>query len=847
MSQEYGRTSSVRRGLPFHGPDYSDLGGDSGMDMPFVMDRSSGGKHRDGLIRNTLLEEIYFDFGMHEPSLDLFELDNQYLMNQRTQIPDLLGEMDQIIPFGKIGQAEEDLARRQEQKQQMNNSLMAQVSQKTGPGNGQGISDYSDKGQNSPMTYTNLDPFSRKTSKAHDLNEAVASPTISSSCEPEKILPNSGISQLGSGGNLSESSVVHSTTNCAGGQVGSHEEGRGRDGGDQDPSSRITKTTGSDGQLYSGGLSSRGSPALSVYRDGRSQIHQAGGRLPVGYSQVDEGRNGEMRKAGGSYPEREFASRDGMPEIYNSRSPSVSGATKLEEALPSELDDVKSVSIASKYGPVEGSVIPSCSGGGESNTTSSSTSPSQIHVAKKQRIINCASDLLEEVRECYAYTQGADLYAPSVHPTFADPMVKTEASQPYQFQPPSAILTRPSATPTPQRPLNFNFGATASGFCGSRVASQYPPGSVSGVGGYGMTGNDYGGYGVTRSSNMIQQQSPYGNGWCDAPRQMMTSPGSFQSCPDLTSPENTPGSFSHYSSPQIGDVSRSGGRHYSVQAALANSHAMRQGQPMAQTYNERGVLPLSPASQLRQQTSSAPSTPSKRAWGSGYPQDGVRLRNTPVGFRPVVSSQFVNLANASSSPMQNSSAQITTTPARGGPSYPEHTPVHAAIGINYGGDQLRNSRPASPYHATPQMQQPHLTRTGQAQKSFAISREESPYSFVAPDLMSHDQQDVPLAQQRFMQQLIHDDSTAFRSHPLFPLMRDLIIADMNFHTPTFPFQLIANLPTDFGRLLHNYVVRNPGVNLDQGDPAVHSVFMDGLKFAHSTLIGESTLYDVLEN
>ncbi len=32
-------------------------------------------------------------------------------------------------------------------------------------------------------------------------------------------------------------------------------------------------------------------------------------------------------------------------------------------------------------------------------------------------------------------------------------------------------------------------------------------------------------------------------------------------------------------------------------------------------------------------------------------------------------------------------------------------------------------------------------------------------------------------------------SSAFRSHPLFPLLRDLVIADMNFHSPTFPFQV----------------------------------------------------------
>ena len=50
------------------------------------------------------------------------------------------------------------------------------------------------------------------------------------------------------------------------------------------------------------------------------------------------------------------------------------------------------------------------------------------------------------------------------------------------------------------------------------------------------------------------------------------------------------------------------------------------------------------------------------------------------------------------------------------------------------------------------------------------------------------------AQQGLMHSIINDRSSAFRTHPLFPLLRDLIIADMNFHTPSFPFQLIANLP-----------------------------------------------------
>ena len=92
-----------------------------------------------------------------------------------------------------------------------------------------------------------------------------------------------------------------------------------------------------------------------------------------------------------------------------------------------------------------------------------------------------------------------------------------------------------------------------------------------------------------------------------------------------------------------------------------------------------------------------------------------------------------------------------------------------------------------------------------------------------------------------MQSIIADRSSAFRSHPLFPLLRDLIIADMNFHTPSFPFQLIANLPVDFDRLLQNYLQRNPPASNYQGSEAVQGVIMDALKYAHSALIGMYSL------
>ena len=114
-------------------------------------------------------------------------------------------------------------------------------------------------------------------------------------------------------------------------------------------------------------------------------------------------------------------------------------------------------------------------------------------------------------------------------------------------------------------------------------------------------------------------------------------------------------------------------------------------------------------------------------------------------------------------------------------------------------------------------------------------------------------------------------SSAFRSHPLFPLLRDLVIADMNFHSPTFPFQvsskilacvtvsldlvqitcrnydlqgdvrflfqLISNLPADFNKLLQNYMQRNPASANYRMNEAVDNVIMDALRYAHKAFIG----------
>lgn len=95
------------------------------------------------------------------------------------------------------------------------------------------------------------------------------------------------------------------------------------------------------------------------------------------------------------------------------------------------------------------------------------------------------------------------------------------------------------------------------------------------------------------------------------------------------------------------------------------------------------------------------------------------------------------------------------------------------------------------------------------------------------------------SQQRFIQHLVSDGgSNAFRSHPLFPLLRDMIIADMHLNEPNFPYHHILNLPEDFNKLLQNFLHRNPAAGNYQTNFAVESVIMDALKYAHQCLIGK---------
>ena len=96
------------------------------------------------------------------------------------------------------------------------------------------------------------------------------------------------------------------------------------------------------------------------------------------------------------------------------------------------------------------------------------------------------------------------------------------------------------------------------------------------------------------------------------------------------------------------------------------------------------------------------------------------------------------------------------------------------------------------------------------------------------------------SQEKFLQCLILDDSnSAYRSHPLYPLLRDLVIAGMNFDDPNFHYQqLLSMLPHSFEKLLQNFLHRNPPSGQYHNNYSVESVLMDSLRLAHGNLVGE---------
>ena len=341
--------------------------------------------------------------------------------------------------------------------------------------------------------------------------------------------------------------------------------------------------------------------------------------------------------------------------------------------------------------------IPSLQQDGTSSGASSQPdSPSAMHVAKRPRIINSGSDLLEEMRERYSYVKGASIYDPPTRPTSQMP------------------------SPTGQVDQSFNF------------PSQH------------------------------QQHQ-------DIKPQMLPA----HHVSGMQQPSHSAAGPSYHGNP--------------VSAAAGCPDDMMGGYEQNVRYKrQQGQQNMPPSNYSGQQQQ--------------HHQQGWGYNNT--------SSQ-----NRSHHYMQQQHPQNTYGSMHHVPAHPSHIGGHHADHHHqHQHHQHQHQIPA--HHNMPPPQAGHHSANYAAQSAIPPAARGSPhpnllnsaqtFSVNQPlgsQLPPHQQPLLPAdpskpmtAQQGLMHSIINDGSSAFRSHPLFPLLRDLIIADMNFHTPSFPFQLIANLP-----------------------------------------------------
>jgi len=557
---------------------------------------------------------------------------------------------------------------------------------------------------------------------------AVASPTISSTCEAGVTgSVATGVGNIASASPVTDAASVHSTTNVAG-----HDSLAPTDG----------KTVVANKNQWNGREDEKTS--LTVVE-------------PVqGYSTTRE----NVRPRPESRHHSNITTTQQVSGIAASHANAVSG-------------DPTAVTLISSGGQALG--------GDSTTASSSSTSPSQLHVTKRQRVIDCGSDLLAEVRQAYEYVQGADLYAPSSHPTFTNLDI---AGVPSTFQ--------PNTDQNGQPPMNFNFtGQTG----GSGVSVAFVGRSRMGAGAV---------------ASMPQQAGvPYVGGG----RGNTASPSvTYQSCPDLASPGRQP-----------------------VPEAVAYSRFIQQ-RPM---HDEETAASFS-----------APTTPSKRA--GPWSANSQHLRSP---MSPSLQAQWRSVAPVPREPSMPPHRQNVLMSNRQSTATYVQQDVQRCYEAGYNPyvQQFEPySRPESPhivpgpgrsvYHNSSQSRA-HYTQP--SARAFPGSTQMPAPRPAAMSDASRPGDGAPLSQNAFLRSVVDDENAVFRSHPLFPLLRDIIIADMNFHTPSFPFQLIANLPANFSRLVDNYMQRNPQMSsVKASDPHAESVVMDALAYAHAALIGELVTVEI---
>lgn len=490
-------------------------------------------------------------------------------------------------------------------------------------------------------------------------------------------------------------------------------------------------------------------------------------------------------------------------------------------------------------------------------SNSNASSPG-LPASKRRRTINSGLDLVSEVTEAYGFVRGANIYAPTTHPTFAS----QDASR--------AVQPHPVYHFDYSKTINLNFhGADASSRCatnsganyryaeGSASFSKYPenPGAISRssatVPGYRCsesTDSNYR-YAEGDSSTFSKPQPMQGSqhylnnvyasqsNRCQsvastapcAPRIWYSSPSEATGSPHPPVPSRVSSKFSNvsaaaYLQDDSGFYNKNRQRNVPVGKARNPYENYATGNP--EVHFQQDTSKICSVSYSYPDYSSMPgySNMSSNAYCNMESSNNYLVRQQhSVGNSSCLSSSNMPTAYGSS----YSSCRKRPTP--GANSYYPNAPMHP-LGLETIPELLPD--PSNPgENPTVNSDYPQTVRA----PTGTLSTE--PPSFRLRINRSSSCNNVPLIQQSFMKNFFGEGSEAYQTHYLFSLLRDLIIADMNYNTSKFPFNLINNLPTDFDRLLQNYFARNPKLEHHHHDPQVDKLVMEALRHAHKTLLG----------
>ena len=405
----------------------------------------------------------------------------------------------------------------------------------------------------------------------------------------------------------------------------------------------------------------------------------------------------------------------------------------------------------------------------QSASSSSSNSPTSMHVVKRARVINTGNDLLEDVREQFSYVKGANMFAPTPSapssPAHSSYMNASDVSAP-QMRHQDINM---------QVPSQFNFGGNSA----MPQTFMAPPHSSAGA-----PQNVY--------SNNNTSQTPAQ----EASFACATHSSDFAATPNV-------------------DTSAS-------PALVRNRRMLAQTpQPAMPTCSDTFAMPPAGAT-------------------GGFQNSAVSQQHMTSHMSSAPA--MTDFSPASHQPGASSQPRPPFDPGHGQPGFlaqPFRPPTGAMMGMRPGmpphmmGAPHPSFGPRPPHMMPPHDVYAHHNMNVHGAHAGMGAMPPAPPHMGAPGSMRL----LKPPSDSFLHQVINNNG-AFRTHPLFPLLRDLIIADMNFAAPSFPFRLIANLPSDFDKLLQNYLNRNQPTRHTPVDPQADTVIMDALRYAHQSLISK---------